>query len=94
MASKNVAWTRLVRYISFEDETQVQYGEPILPSVNSDVAELAKAGDLEVKVCTGNGPLDARPSSKIQKVKKLLGPLESKDVPHIRCVGLNYKTHS
>lgn len=94
MSAKLVAWDRLVRYTA-QGGSQIRYGEPILTdSEENAVADLADAGQLKVKVCEGDSPLTAVPTSKIETVGKLFGPLEVKDVPIIRCIGLNYKTHS
>jgi 2-keto-4-pentenoate hydratase/2-oxohepta-3-ene-1,7-dioic acid hydratase in catechol pathway len=92
MATKLVAWDRLVRYVSASDGT-VKYGQPILESPDVDVAALAKEGKLEVHVAEGDNPLAARPGSQKDQVKSLLGPFRVEDVPIIRCIGLNYKTH-
>ncbi len=87
------SWDRLVRYIS-EKDGKVRYGEPIVTDSKPDIDQLAKDGKLEVKVLDGLHPLQAQPTGEQDKVKLLLGPLTPKDVPIIRCVGLNYKTHS
>jgi 2-keto-4-pentenoate hydratase/2-oxohepta-3-ene-1,7-dioic acid hydratase in catechol pathway len=92
MASKLIAWDRLVRYVSASDGT-VKYGQPILNSPDVDVAALAKEGKLEVHVAEGGSPLAAQPGSQKDQVKSLLGPFRVEDVPIIRCIGLNYKTH-
>jgi 2-keto-4-pentenoate hydratase/2-oxohepta-3-ene-1,7-dioic acid hydratase in catechol pathway len=92
MASKFIAWDRLVRYVSASDGT-VKYGQPILDSPDVDVAALAEEGKLEVHVAEGENPLAARPGSQKDQVKSLLGPFRVEDVPIIRCIGLNYKTH-
>lgn len=86
-------WKTLVRYVNDRNETK--YGEPILPDDQiNNVSELAKSGKLQVKICNGNSALDAIPSTETETVKKLLGPLTPSEVPIIRCIGLNYKTHS
>lgn len=92
MASELIAWDRLVRYVSASDGT-VKYGQPILDSPDVDVAALAEEGKLEVHVAEGENPLAARPGSQKDQVKSLLGPFRVEDVPIIRCIGLNYKTH-
>jgi len=92
MSSKLIAWDRLVRYVSASDGT-VKYGQPILDSPDANVAALAKEGKLEVHVAEGSDPLAARPGSQKDQVKSLLGPFRVEDVPIIRCIGLNYKTH-
>ncbi len=94
MSSKLVAWDRLVRYIPENRAGEIRYGEPILQSPDEDVASLASSGKLQVRILEGPDPLSAVPTGRIHTVKELLGPLEPKDVPIIRCIGLNYKTHS
>lgn len=95
MSSQLVAWDRLVRYIPTGDSATVRYGEPIVASSDSAlVAQLADEGKLRVKVLEAAHPLDAKPTGAVEGVKKLLGPLEPADVPIIRCIGLNYKSHS
>lgn len=89
-------WTRLVRYVSAQDG-KVRYGEPILSGEGKnagDIDALAQKGTLKVKILEGASPLAAAPTGEEDEVKQLLGPLTPKDVPIIRCTGLNYKTHS
>lgn len=75
--------------------SSVRFGEPILEDAQIDqVAQLAETGKLKVEILQGSSPLDATPTGQIEEVGKLLGPLTSKDVPIIRCIGLNYKSHS
>ena len=93
MASKSPAWSRLVRYEA--EDGAIKYGEPVVEDdEHADVGQLAQKGQLKVKVCEGSDPLSARPTEHVERVKRLLGPLEPKDVPTIRCIGLNYKSHS
>lgn len=92
MTSQNVPWKRLVRYVG--PDGLVKYGEPILSNDRDDVSNLYKEGILKVHVCDGTDIWSATPTSKAEVVKQLLGPLEVKDVPIIRCIGLNYKSHS
>lgn len=94
MSTKLVFWDRLVRYIPEGDST-IRYGEPIVKEDQVDaIAQLAQDGKLEVTVLEGNDPLSAKSTGKREKVAKLLGPLRPGDVPIIRCIGLNYTTHS
>ncbi len=72
----------------------MRYGVPILPTPNDDVAELASGGQLKVGICEGSDALSARPTEQVEMVKTLLGPLAASEVSIIRCIGLNYKTHS
>jgi len=94
MSANLVSWTRLVRYIP-EGNSTVHYGEPIIKENEVDaIAQLAQDGNLEVIVLEGDDPMSAKPTGKKEKVAKLLGPLRPGDVPIIRCIGLNYTTHS
>jgi hypothetical protein len=87
------SWNRLVRYVSSLDGG-VKYGEPILSGGNVDIDELAASGKLRVKVLEGSTLFNVHQNGKEDGVHKLLGPLTPKDVPIVRCIGLNYKTHS
>ena len=89
------AWKRLIRYVSAQDGS-IKYGEPIVSSSdkNPDIDALAQQGGLKVKVLAGDNPISAKPTGEEDEVKQLLGPLTPKDVPIVRCVGLNYRTHS
>jgi hypothetical protein len=88
-----VSWDRLVRYVSAKDG-EIRYGEPIVSDAKPDIDQLAQDGKLEVNVLEGANPIVAKANGEKDTVKQLLGPLTPKDVPIIRCVGLNYKTHS
>lgn len=86
-------WDRLVRYVSAKTG-QTRYGEP-LADLTADIDQLAAEGVLKVRPLEGSNWLTAAPSDEEEDtVKELLGPLASKDVPIIRCTGLNYRSHS
>ncbi|KJX96549.1 fumarylacetoacetate hydrolase domain-containing protein 2 [Zymoseptoria brevis] len=85
-----VQWSRLVRYIDTNGNTG--YGEPQV-SAGSDILQLAQDGKLQVKVLKGDSALTATPTEEVQTVKALLSPLTPQEVPIVRCIGLNYKTH-
>jgi len=87
------AWKRLIRYVSAKDGS-IKYGEPIVSEDKPDIDALAQQGGLKVKVLEGESFLLAEPTGEEDEVKQLLGPLTPKDVPIVRCVGLNYRTHS
>lgn len=87
------AWNRLIRYVSAKDGS-IKYGEPIVSDDKPDIDALAQKGGLKVRVLQGETPILAKPTGEEDEVKTLLGPLEPKDVPIVRCVGLNYRTHS
>ena len=92
--SAAVAWSRLVRYRPVGG-SDVRLGQPIVDDEqSSQVAQLASEGKLEVEVLSGNCALDAVPTGERERVGTLLGPLTAREVPIIRCIGLNYKSHS
>lgn len=86
-------WDRLIRYVSAKDG-QIRYGEPLVSDSKPDIDQLAQDGTLTVKILEGATPFLAEPTGAQDQVKHLLGPLTPKDVPVVRCTGLNYKTHS
>ncbi|KAF9891818.1 hypothetical protein FE257_003302 [Aspergillus nanangensis] len=91
MSPIELPWTRLVRYTS-SASSPIKYGEPIL-TTGGDVGQLAKEGKLQVTQLSGSDPFQLKKTDVTEKVFRLYGPLETKDVPLIRCIGLNYKTH-
>lgn len=82
-----------MRYVSAKDG-KIHYGEPIVSGSKPDIDQLAADGKLKVKILDGANPIQAEPTGEEDEVKDLLGPLTPHDVPVIRCIGLNYKTHS
>ncbi|KAF2755465.1 hypothetical protein EJ05DRAFT_532751 [Pseudovirgaria hyperparasitica] len=87
------AWTRLIRFVD-EDDIE-RYGEPIVNS-GDEVIPLYEAGRLEATVLSGTTFSESglTPEKGVTKfVKELLSPLTPKDVPIVRCVGLNYMKH-
>ena len=91
-----VAWQRLIRFVATDG--RILRGEPILPSPNFDLGDTTEETGLKARVIEGDdiyGETGAtRVTDEVVTVKTLLGPLASTDVPTIRCVGLNYATHS
>ncbi|KAH6689898.1 hypothetical protein F5X68DRAFT_254596, partial [Plectosphaerella plurivora] len=93
MATSYVSWQRLVRYLPADNlNGPARYGEPIVET-GEVLEDLAIAGSLRVKVLEGATPWEAKANGETEKVGRLLGPLTPEDVPIIRCIGLNYKTH-
>lgn len=92
----SVAWKRLIRFVSTND--LVLFGEPILPYPEFDLGNTTADTLLQARVIRGDDIYDTTGftyvTDEIVTVKKLLGPLRACDVPIIRCVGLNYATHS
>lgn len=86
-----MAWARLIKFI--DEEGRLCYGEPQIDQSN-DLSRLLSEGNLLAREFIGDSPFSALPSNNLLRVKKLVGPLSPKDVPIIRCVGLNYGEHS
>ena len=85
-------WSRLIRYLS--KDGQIRYGEPQLSEGTADLLKLAQNGKLKVEILEGESALSAKPTGRFDEVESLYGPLTAKEVNYIRCIGLNYKTHS
>ena len=91
-----VSWNRLIRFVATDG--RVLRGEPILPNPDFDLGQTDENTRLQAKVIIGDDIYDTTGntgvSDEVVTVKRLLGPLEQKDVDILRCVGLNYATHS
>lgn len=96
IAKMCVAWERLIRFVA--DDGRTLYGEPILPSADFDIGDTDEKTLLRARVLQGQDIYDTTGATKltdeIVTVQTLLGPLTPADVPVIRCIGLNYATHS
>lgn len=92
-SNTKVCWERLIRFVSTDG--RVLHGEPILPSPDFDLGDTTAETNLQAKVISGD-ILDAgsKVTDEVATVQQLLGPLTKDDVPILRCVGLNYLTHS
>lgn len=86
-----MVWSRLIRFL--DEEGKLRHGEPQIDSYE-DLASFAHAGTLKAREIIGEDLFSASPTDRVVQVKKLLGPLGPEDVPIVRCVGLNYATHS
>lgn len=88
-----VPWSRLIRFECAEG--RILRGEPILPHPDFDLGKTTAETKLQAKVIVGDiFDENAKVSDEVVTVKKLLGPLTTDDVDILRCVGLNYATHS
>lgn len=89
-------WERLIRFVATDG--RVLRGEPIMPYPGFDLGQTTTATNLKAKIITGDDIYDNTGNTKVTDevvtVKHLLGPLAQADVPILRCVGLNYTTHS
>ena len=90
---KMASWERLIR---FEDEAgNVHFGEPVFETNDSSsINELADSGKLEARRLVGSDLFSLSASTEVVKVKKLVALLSPRDVPIVKCVGLNYMKHS
>jgi len=86
------SWTHLVRFIAKEDG-QIHLGQ-IDASEYPDVGLATYEGkDVSAQVVNGdiyNGEV----TDRVMHVQQLLPPIDMKDVPIIRCMGLNYRDHA
>jgi hypothetical protein len=91
-----VAWERLIRFVAADG--RVLLGVPILPNADFDLGNTTEETKLQAKVIIGDDIYDTAGNTKVTDeivtVKNLLGPLTPSDVPVLRCIGLNYATHS
>ncbi|KAK1911110.1 hypothetical protein P3342_011712 [Pyrenophora teres f. teres] len=88
-------WDRLIRFIATDDREL--RGQPILPSPDFDVGTTTEETKLQAKVISveNNDIFDPATvvTDEVVTVKKLVGPLTQKEVPIIRCIGLNFIKH-
>lgn len=83
-------WKRLIRFRG-EDGAE-HYGEPQIDSP-ADL-DPTKNGGLKAEILEGQNAFELKTTGKVVAVKEILHILDAKDVPTIRCIGLNYKAHS
>lgn len=93
MTAVTVPWGRLIRFVSAEDD-QIYFGDCIVPDDDFDIGLPQNLPSLKAKIIAGE-PLSSTciVTDKIVRVKKLLGPMTTKMVPSIRCIGGNYMSH-
>lgn len=69
-----------------------------MPSPDYDLGSTTEDTKLQARVIQGEDLYDTsgttKVTDKVVTVKKLLGQLAPKDVPILRCIGLNYRKHS
>lgn len=91
-----VAWSRLIRFEATDG--RVLRGQPILPTPDFDLGTTTEATQLKANIITGDDIYsvsgDTVVTDEVVTVKTLLGPLAAEEIPILRCVGLNYATHS
>lgn len=67
------------------------YGDAILPTGITDAAKATKAKLIEGNIFSSSARVNQQ---KVLDVKKLLAPIDSRDVRTVRCLGLNYAAHA
>ncbi len=84
------------RIIRFQDEAgNAHFGEALFGSNDpTSINELAESGALRARLLTGPSIFSLTSSTEIVRVKKVLALLLPRDVPIVKCVGLNYMKHS
>ena len=69
-----------------------------MPSLEFDLGSTTEQTGLKAKLIQGEDLYDTTGATRVTEevviVKRLLGPLAQKDVPILRCIGLNYASHS
>ena len=86
--STRMSWKRLIH---FEDEHGTQaFGEPDVKDVADFYLQLGN-GSLSANVLRGDDMFALRDTNEKVRVQKLLPILTPKDVPLIKCIGLNCK---
>lgn len=90
--NRKMAWTRLIR---FESGGTAFFGEPEIAN-SEELLDKLESGNLYANVYVGDSvhSLSTEESMGRKKVDKIMDLLTPKDVPIIKCVGLNYIKHS
>lgn len=92
-----MAFDRLIKFVAADG--RCLFGEPRIASAE-ELHKLLENGSLEadvLDVVAEENVLNfdaARRTGEVVAVKELIGPLDPKHVPIIRCIGLNYIKHS
>jgi len=85
-------WTHLVRFIAVEDG-QVHLGNVDALKYPDVGLSTFKGEKVAVNLVTGSA-FSGTVTEKILHIERLLSPLDAKEVPIIRCMGLNYRDHA
>lgn len=91
-----VAWKWPIHFIATDGREL--YGEPLHPTPGFDLGQSLNSVNLEAKLLQGEDIYDTTGATKvtdeISVVKKILGPVTSRDMPFLRCIGVNCAAHS
>lgn len=89
-------WKRLIRFQATDG--RVLRGEPITEDSSLDLGLVTSADKLRARVLSDGDIYDTTGKTKltdeIAVVERILAPVAASEVPILRCVGLNYATHS
>lgn len=85
-------WTHLVRFIAEEDK-QVHLGNVDVSKYPDVGLSTFKGQKVAVNLVTGSA-FSGTVTEKVMHIERLLSPLDAKEVPIIRCLGLNYRDHA
>ncbi|KAJ5465313.1 5-oxopent-3-ene-1-2-5-tricarboxylate decarboxylase [Penicillium daleae] len=85
-----MTWSMLIRFA--DDANNIRFGEPKITEAK-ELSDLLAMGELYATEYVGDSPLLLSPGTQSFRVKELLGVLQPRDVPIIRCIGLNYMKH-
>ncbi|GJC94774.1 5-carboxymethyl-2-hydroxymuconate isomerase [Colletotrichum higginsianum] len=85
-----MSWDRLIRFV--DDNDVEHFGEPQVQD-ESEFTALLDKNDLWAVVYDGASPVSPLTKGERVHVKALRPLLTPKDVPIIRCIGLNYVKH-
>lgn len=96
-ANMTLAWKRLIRFEAIDG--RILRGEPVLPADKDiDLGFITEADKLQARILEGEDIYDTTGKTVLTEqtaqVKRVLSPLAQRDVPILRCVGLNYAKHS
>lgn len=86
-----MSWSRLIRFVDQNGHTM--FGEPCIET-SSELTELIEKKELYALKFTGESPFELSGPGEKVLVDHLLPILTPRDVPIIKCIGLNYMKHS
>lgn len=86
-----MSWNRLIRFV--DDNDVEHFGEPEIQD-ETELEALLEKNELWAIVYDGASPVAPLTKGDRVRVKALRPLLAPKDVPIIRCIGLNYVKHS
>lgn len=86
-----MSWNRLIRFV--DDNDVEHFGEPEVQD-EPEITSLLDKSDLWATIYDGASPVSSLAKGERVHVKALRPLLTPKDVPIIRCIGLNYVKHS